>query len=251
MPQSSVCTDPSIGADGDFTSLHFVPSDLYAVFMRLSPRLGFRLVLIVIALAFVVARLIPRHFLGSGHSPIHDSSRSSPLNQPGGGPAPPDAYEVYSALYQAPSDEPLVFAAESRTDIPQVGASCLKPTSQSEHELSDAFAAVNQQSHLWEQKFTLSQNYTVLSPEDTVQAQACLQAHDSTSARCAPYRGVRHVRFLGIPGYDRTHTHALVSVIRNCGGFCGSGGIFAVEKRGNTWVRSETTDFDRDCSWIY
>jgi hypothetical protein len=220
--------------------------------MRLSPRVGVRLALLVVAVAILMVRLIPRHRPPVPPRPsIPDRSVTSPLNQPGGGPVPAEAYDVYSSLYQAPSDEPLAFAAESRTDIPQVGGSCLKPTTPAEHEMSDAFVAANQLSHLWEQKFTIPQGYTVLSPADTVLAQVCLQTHDQTSGRCASSKNVRHVRFLGVPGFDRTHTHALVSVIKNCGGFCGSGGIFAVEKHGDAWVRSETTDFDRDCSWIY
>lgn len=219
--------------------------------MRLSPRLGFRLSLIVIAMALIVMRFIPHHHPAPASPSIPDLSRTHPLNQPGGGPIAADAYEVYSALYQAPSDEPLVFASESRTDIPQVGTSCLKPTTPTEHEMNDAFVAANQQSHQWEQKLTIPQDYSVLSPADTVQAQVCLQTHDHTSGRCAAYKNVRHIRFLGVPGFDRSRTHALVSVIKNCGGFCGSGGIFTVEKHGNTWTRSATTDFDRDCSWIY
>jgi hypothetical protein len=62
---------------------------------------------------------------------------------------------------------------------------------------------------------------------------------------------VRHVRFLGVPGFDRSHTRALVSVIKSCGGFCGSGGIFAVEKSGANWKRSAPTAFTQDCSWSY
>jgi len=232
--------------------------------MRLSPRLGFRLVLIAVAVVIILVRLIPRHTPHSAprsttrpaaHSSIPDLAQTSPLNQPGGGPVPPDAYPVYSALYQTPSqpapDEPLAFAAESRTDIPQVGGSCLKPTTPDEHEMNDAFVAANQQSHVWEQKFTLPEPYAVLSPADTAQAQACLASHDSTSAGCVPYKQLRHVRFLGVPGFDRAHTHALVSVIKNCGGFCGSGGIFAVEKSGRSWKRSAPSSFTSDCSWTY
>jgi hypothetical protein len=220
--------------------------------MRLSSRLGLRLVLIAIAVAIILVRLVPRHHPRTRSAPsIPDLAATRPLNQPGGGAAPAEAYEVYSALYQTPSDEPLVFAAESRTDIPQVGGSCLKPTTADEHEMADAFVAANQQSHLWEQKFSIPEGYTLLSPSDTAQAQACLQSHDVSSARCAPYKQVRHIRFLGVPGFDRGHTHALVSVIKNCGGFCGSGGIFAVEKSGTTWKRSDTTGFTRDCSWAY
>jgi hypothetical protein len=36
-----------------------------------------------------------------------------------------------------------------------------------------------------------------------------------------------------------------------CGAYCGSGGIFVVEKTGETWKRSDPTDFTRDCSWMY
>ena len=220
--------------------------------MRLSPRLGFRLALVLIAVAIIVVRLIPRHTPHlRAHAPIPDLARTNPLNQPGGGPVPDDAYAVYSALYQAASDEPLAFAAESRTDIPQVGGSCLKPTTPDEHEMNDAFVAANQQSHLWEPKFTMAQPWRVLSPAETAQAQDCLASHNPATVGCAPYHQLRHVRFLGVPGLDRAHTHALVSVIKNCGGFCGSGGIFAVEKSGDSWKRSETTDFTRDCSWTY
>ncbi len=231
----------------------------YNFSMRLTPRLGFRLVLVAILVVIIALRLIPRH-PPRPHAPsIPDRSTSNPLNQPGGGPAPAEAYPVYSALYQTGTqiqpptqqDEPLVFAAESRTDIPQVGGSCLKPSTPAEHEMADAFVAANQQSHLWEQKFTIPQGYTLLSPADTVQAQACLETHNQDAARCAAWKQIHHVRFLGVPGFDRSHTRALVSVIKNCGGFCGSGGIFAVEKSGATWQRSDTTDFTRDCSWAY
>jgi hypothetical protein len=219
--------------------------------MRLTPRLAFRLVLVLIALALLWLRLVPR-LIQHGHlHAAHDLAITNPLNQPGGGPAPADAYPVYSALYQAPSDEPLVFATRSVTDIPQVGASCLRPTTPEERSLADAFQAANVQSHAWQQQFTIPQGYRVLAPAETTQAQACLQAHDRTSAACTAWSQVRHVRFLGVPGFDPTHTHALVSVIKNCGGFCGSGGIFEVEKSGNTWQRSPTTDFTRDCSWAY
>ncbi len=220
--------------------------------MRLSPRLGFRLALVIIAAAILCVRLIPRHNPRIPSTPrVPDLAATSPLNQPGGGTAPAEAYEVYSALYQAPSEEPLVFSEKSVTDIPQVGGSCLKPSTPNEHELTEAFEAANQQSHLWEQKFTIPQGYRMLSPSDAAQAQVCLETHGAGGAQCASYKDVRHVRFLGVPGFDHAHTHALVSVIKMCGSFCGSGGIFAVEKTGATWRRSETTDFTRDCSWAY
>jgi len=220
--------------------------------MRLSPRLGLRLILVAVAVAILGLRLIPRHPARTLVArPVPGLGATSPLNQPGGGAAPAEAYEVYSALYQAPSEEPLVFSVDSRTDIPQVGGSCLKPSTAAEHAMADAFVAANQQSHAWEQKFTIPQGYTVLSADDTAEAQACLQTHGQDRARCAAYKQVRHLRFLGVPGFDASHTHALVSVIKSCGGFCGNGGIFEVEKAGGTWKRAETTDFTSDCSWTY
>jgi hypothetical protein len=219
--------------------------------MRLTPRLAFRLVLVLIALGLLWLRLVPRLMQRSRPHTVNDLAVTSPLNQPGGGPAPADAYPVYSALYQAPSDEPLAFANASQTDIPQVGTSCLKPATPEERELSDAFQAANVQSHAWQQQFAIPQGYRLLSPAATAQARTCLQSHDKTSGACAPYSQLHHVRFLGVPGFDATHTHALVSVIKSCGGFCGSGGIFEVEKAGSGWERSPTTDFTRDCSWAY
>jgi hypothetical protein len=219
--------------------------------MRLSPRLAFRLVLVLVALCLLWLRLVPRLMQRSRPHSANDLAVTSPLNQPGGGPAPADAYPVYSELYQAPSDEPLAFANASQTDIPQVGTSCLKPTTPEERSLADAFQAANVQSHAWQQQFAIPQGYRLLSPAETAQARDCLQAHDKTSSACAPYSQIRHVRFLGVPGFDPAHTHALVSVIKSCGGFCGSGGIFEVEKSGSAWQRSSTTDFTRDCSWAY
>ncbi|HTV15124.1 MAG TPA: hypothetical protein VME68_10435 [Acidobacteriaceae bacterium] len=219
--------------------------------MRLTPRLGLRLVLVLVLLSLLWLRLVPRLMHHGSARNGNDLAVTRPLNQPGGGPAPAEAYPVYSALYQTPSDEPLAFAAASQTDIPQVGTSCLKPTTPDERQLADAFQAANTQSHSWQPQFTIPQGYRVLTPSETAQARACLQAHDRTSSACAPYSQARHVRFLGVPGFDATHTHALVSVIKSCGGFCGSGGVFEVEKSGDTWKRLPTTDFTRDCSWAY
>jgi hypothetical protein len=224
--------------------------------MRLTPRLGFRLILVVFAVVVICVRLIPRHRVGpAGSRVISDLAATSPLNQPGGDPALAEAYEVYSALYQAPSQtpthEPLVFADNSVTDIPQVGGSCLKTTTPDEHEMANAFVVANRQSHRWEQSFIIPRGYRLLDSSEVAQAQNCIVTHGQDSAGCAGYQQVRHIRFLGVPGFDRTHTHALVSVIKNCGGDCGSGGIFAVEKAGGTWQRSASTDFTSDCSWVY
>lgn len=218
--------------------------------MRLSWRLGLRVILIAVAVGLLWMRLAPRQHTQWAGSP-RDLSVTSPLNQPGSAPVAAEAYDVYSALYQAPVDEPLMFAEESMTDIPQVGGSCLKPSTPEEHAMTGAFVAANQQSHRWEAKFAIPQGYRVLAPQEVTEAQHCLQAHGHDADACKNYERIQHVRFLGVPGFNGAHTRALVSVIKNCGGFCGSGGIFAVEKTGDTWKRAETTDFTRDCSWIY
>jgi hypothetical protein len=220
--------------------------------MRLSWRLGLRvlLTLVVLALAWrwVGLRWNAR---SSATKPITDRATTMPMNQPGGGVAPADAYEVYSALYEAPMDEPLAFAENSVTDIPQVDGSCLKPATADEREMADAFVAANRQSHRWEQKFSIPQGYQLLPHSELVQVQSCLATHGRDAAQCAAYQQIKYVRYLGVPGFDRAHSHALVSVIKSCGGLCGTGGIFAVEKTGDVWKRSAATDFTRDCSWAY
>lgn len=183
--------------------------------------------------------------------PILDRSLTSPLNQPGGGAAPADAYEVYSALYQSGTGEPLVFSEDSVTDIPQVNGSCLQPSTKAEREMTDAFVAANRQSRRWEEKFAIPSGYRLIPRSDAAVAQTCLETHWQDAARCDPWKEIRHVRFLGVPGFDRTHTRALVSVVRMCGSFCGSGGIFEVQKIGGTWRRSPPSGFTRECSWMY
>jgi hypothetical protein len=217
--------------------------------MRISWRLWLRLAVVVAAIAILWVRIASQHRIKP--PAITDLAKTNPLNQPGGGPAPAEGYEVYSALYQAPTPELLVFAENSTTDIPQLDGSCLKPSTPEEHEMAAAFVAANRQSHRWEQKFSIPQGYRLLSHDEAGQVLGCLSTHARDAAACAGYKGIRHVRYLGVPGFDHAHARALVSVIKSCGGFCGSGGIFAVEEAGNTWKRSATKDFTRDCSWMY
>jgi hypothetical protein len=217
-------------------------------------------VVVVIVLAILWVRVGGRRALrrqetkptpGLSAKLVPDLSLTNPLNLPGGGAAPADAYEVYSALYQAPQQEPLVFSDDSVTDIPQVNGSCLQPATAQEREMTNAFVDANRQSHRWEQRFTIPRGYRLIARRDAAQAQHCLETHFQDQARCASFKGIAHVRFLGVPGFDRTHTRALVSVAKMCGSFCGSGGIFEVEKSGRSWLRSEATDFTRECSWMY
>lgn len=220
--------------------------------MHTSWRLWLRILLVIVAALLIWIRFVSPHYSKrSSTKPIADLAATSPLNQAGNEPAPEEAYEIYSALYQTPVQEPLAFAQNSVTDIPQVNGSCLKLSTQEEREMTDAFTAANRQSHRWEQKFSIAQGYRLLPPGDLAQAQNCLATHGRDASKCEGYKQLRHVRYLGVPGFDHSHTRALVSVIKSCGGLCGTGGIFVVEKTGAGWRRSPTTDFTRDCSWMY
>jgi hypothetical protein len=219
--------------------------------MRISWRLWLRIILLVVAVVLVWTRFVGHRHPKTVTQPITDLAATSPLNQPGGEAIPAEAYEIYSGLYQAPMQEPLVFAQNSVTDIPQVNGSCLKPSTPEEHEITDAFVAANRQSHHWDRHFSIAQGYRLLPHNEVGEVLSCLATHGRDVTRCESYKQIKFVRFLGVPGIDHTHTRALVSVIKSCGGFCGNGGIFAVEKKGGTWQRSATTDFTRDCSWMY
>lgn len=220
--------------------------------MRFLRRLWWGTVIVLLVAALILSRSgWRRHIRFATHSPIPDRSLTSPLNQPGGGAAPGDAYEVYSALYQTPLPEPLIISQDSVTDIPQLDGSCLRPSTPSELEMTQAFEAANRQSHRWEPRFTLPGGYRLVSRPEAGRIQSCLDAHGAGGPLCAPYAHIAHVRFLGVPGFDSAHTHALVSIIRMCGNDCGSGGIFVVEKAQGTWRRAETSSFTSNCSWMY
>jgi hypothetical protein len=213
---------------------------------------GLWLLLLVVAAALLWVGVVSLHHAKMPVSaPITDLGATLPLNQPGGGVVSTEAYAVYSALYQTPMQEPLVFSEDSLTDIPQVNGSCLRPTEPQEREMTDAFVAANKQSHRWEQKFSIPQGYRLVAHSEVAQAQTCAATHGREVASCESYKQLGYVRLLGVPGFDHAHTRALVSVIKSCGHLCGSGGIFAVEKKDGTWQRSATTDFTRDCSWMY
>src|ERR1700723_1077216 len=213
--------------------------------MRVWWRVG--LLLTVIAVVVLWLRTTSMHRAG----PPTDLGATMTLNQPGGGPAPADAYEVYSDLYQAPMQEPLAFAEDSAIDIPQVNGSCLRPKAPQEREMTDAFVAANQKVHRWQQKFSIAQGYRLLPARELAQAQPCLAIHARGGAPCEDYKQLRYAGLLAFPGFNHGHTRALVSVIKSCGDFCGSGGIFAVEKTNGTWQRSAPTDFTRDSRWVY
>jgi hypothetical protein len=200
---------------------------------------------------FVAAFMLWRRYGPAHHSGITDLSVTSPLNQPGGGAAPNDAYAVYSGLYADPLDEPLVIAQDSGADIPQLNGSCLKPSTQEERQMADAFEAANRQSRLWERRFTIPSGYRILSSPEFKQAMNCLAAHAQDTPGCASNKDLKHVRILGVPGFDATQTRALVSVLKKCGPYCGTGGIFEARKENGAWKRADPTAFTSDCSWRY
>jgi hypothetical protein len=58
------------------------------------------------------------------------------------------------------------------------------------------------------------------------------------SQRSAPAPGqlIKHVFQVSRVGFDESHTQALVYVEYFCGGLCGSGTIYLVERRGGVWT---------------
>lgn len=220
--------------------------------MRIARQLGLLACLVMVAAVLVwTRRPLQKRTAKPAVQPIVDLQATNPLNQAGGGPAPAEAYAVYSSLYRAAMNEPLAFLEDSQTDVPQVGQSCLKPKTPEEQEMAGAFEAANQRSHRWEPKFSIAPGYRLLSGTEASQAMMCLAEQMRDTSQCASYRQLRYVRLLGIPGFNPAHTRALVSVLKKCGGFCGTGGIFEVEKAGDSWQRSPQTDFTRNCSWMY
>jgi hypothetical protein len=217
--------------------------------MRASRQIWFTLVLIALA---ALVFLIRNHGIFHASGPrITDLSVTSPLNQPGGGAAPADAYDVYSGLYASPLDEPLVLAQDSGADIPQLNGNCLKPSTPEEHQMADAFEAANRHSQRWEARFAIPFSYRVLPAGEFNEAMNCFAAHAQNTPRCASYKDLKHVRILGAPGFDAPHTRALVSVLKKCGPYCGSGGIFEARKESGAWKRADPTAFTSDCSWRY
>ena len=143
--------------------------------MRISSNNWFSLALVVVALGVLCLRFLWPHFTKpDAHATTADLSVTSPLNRPGGGAISAEAYELYSALYQQPLQEPLAIAEDSRTDIPQVNGSCLMPSTPEEREMADAFVAANRQSHRWERKFAIPAEYQLLSESVTAKAQDCI-----------------------------------------------------------------------------
>lgn len=218
--------------------------------MRISWHLLLRVLLVAVAAVLLWERFGAHRHEGPS-SGVTDLSKSSPLNQPKGDAVNDEAYGVYSALYKEPMDQPLAFSEASVTDIPQVDGSCLKPSTAEERQMTDSFVAANRQSHHWEKKFSIAQGYRLLSPSEVAAKQRCRAEKDFDSPQCKVYAELKTVRLLGVPGFDQTHSRALVSVIKSCGHLCGSGGIFAVEKSGSGWTRSAASDFTRDCNWMY
>jgi hypothetical protein len=213
--------------------------------MRASRHLWLTLALVAVAIVLLWNRYHARK------TRITDLSVISPLNQPGGGAAPNDAYDVYAGLYQSNADEPLAFAQDSGTDIPQLNGNCLKPATPEEKQMADAFEAANRHSKRWDSRFTIPSGYRILPASELVSVQNCLASHAQNTPQCASYKDVKHVRILGVPGFNAAHTRALVSVLKKCGPYCGTGGIFEARKENGTWKRVGPTAFTSDCSWRY
>jgi hypothetical protein len=151
-------------------------------------RIRIVIVLLLVAMALVWIGITSLHHARTQHGkPITDLGMTMPLNQPGGGLVAPDAYKVYSALYERPLPEMLAIAENSKTDVPQVNGSCLKPATPQEQEMADAFVAANQQSHRWEEKFAIAQGYRLLPSSELRCRLACQSTIAKAISNCGMY----------------------------------------------------------------
>ena len=154
--------------------------------MRLSWRLGLRVVLTLVVLALAWRWIGLRwDARSSATRPVTDLAATMPMNQSGGGVAPADAYEVYSALYQAPMDEPLAFRRIRSPIFRRWMAVALSRRRRMEREMTDAFVAANRQSHRWEQKFSIRRATSCYHRSELMQVRSCLATHgrDGRNAR--------------------------------------------------------------------
>jgi hypothetical protein len=54
------------------------------------------------------------------------------------------------------------------------------------------------------------ERYRLLQGRELTQAHACLTTQGGDVAACAGYKQLKHVRYLGVPGFDHARAHALV-----------------------------------------
>jgi hypothetical protein len=117
--------------------------------------------------------------------------------------------------------------------------------------MAASFESANRHSQRWDAHFKIPFSYQVLSAREFNEAMNCFATHTQGAPQCASYKDLKHVRVLGVPGFDGSHTRAIVSVLKKCGPYCGTGGIFEVHKENGTWKRADSTAFTSDCSWRY
>ncbi len=181
-------------------------------------------------------------FLSSGPGSPHDKAVSAD-------PLTPDVYSLYSTIYQAgPGSGELLGITASPLPLKD-SLTCLKPSTPEEQEMVEAAKDQLVGPIEWKRQFNFGRAYTLIPPGQVTKAIDCIQfSGKGTPAGCKPYSGLRYVRFLSIPVFNRDHTRALVATARICGGLCGSGGAFVYRKTTQGW-ELETGSFAK-CAWI-
>lgn len=170
----------------------------------------------------------------------------------GFGPAIED-YAFYSSVYRTstwlePSEvvaisERIIATARS-TDL-----ACFKPRNAEERGLEKLALQLDGKRAVWKTHFEFGRPYKILSEGDAIRAENCIASHGmQTNESCKPFRGIKYVRYLSLPAFNREHTRALISIWRVCGGVCGEGSVQVYVKT-NGIYRQELPTFVR-CWWV-
>ena len=165
-----------------------------------------------------------------------------------------DAYALYSDLYRNANwiepDELLAIAIDAGSSL--VAKGCLTPRNREDQSLIDNFLEVNQQQHRWEAKFDFGRPYKMLDAAAQSAVDNCFMArHDPNRPKCpAPFAKISFIRYLSVPGFNRSHARALVSTSRVCGGLCGNGGMTVYRRTNRGWQKEENS-FASGCIWIF
>jgi len=149
-------------------------------------------------------------------------------------PAPED-YAFYSSLYRDSTSlqpgELLAIADKAIATSAQAYAHCFSPRNSEERGFETQALASTGKDAKWKPQFSFGRPYKLLGADDVRQAENCIRiGNGQKDSSCNAYQGIRYVRFLSLPIFNRDHNRALVLISRVCGGLCGQGSMQAYRK---------------------
>jgi len=129
---------------------------------------------------------------------------------------------------------------------------CLKPRNREDQSLIDNFVEVNQKQRRWEARFDFGRPYKMLDAAGESVVQNCIMSsHRPDGPKCpTPFAKIRFIRYLSVPGFNRSRTRALISTSRVCGGYCGNGGMAVYRRTDRSWQMGKSS-FANGCAWVY